>query len=117
MVASTKETFTFDSRCTGGCRASIHFIPSFVFSILRIANAAINKNKASTFNQVTDEEALSKMVSFQYTVNIGNKETLTLKSIVNGSFAVAVNHSKKRNDTAMEYREEILVISPITDRT
>ena len=94
MVASTNITFTLDWDRTGVCRLTIHWIPPFVFWTLWIPDTTNNKKSASTFNQDTDVDALSKIVSFKYMLVMSNKETLTLKLIVKGSLAVAVNHSK-----------------------
>jgi hypothetical protein len=40
-------------------------MPSFVFCILIIPDAAKDKKSVSTFVQDTDDDALSKMISFQ----------------------------------------------------
>ncbi len=94
MVALINITFILGWGRTGGCRLTIHWILSVVFCTSSIPNTGNNKKSASTFNQDTDVDALSKIVSFQYLLVMSNKEALTLKSIVKGSLTVAVKYSK-----------------------
>jgi hypothetical protein len=63
--------------------------------ISRIPAAASDKISASTFEQETKDDALSKITSFQYVLNMSNDEICYLLSIGNGSFAVVVSQSMK----------------------
>jgi hypothetical protein len=66
-------------------------MPSFVFCVLIIPDAAKDKKSASTFVQDTDFDGLYLIPKIAC---LSNDEILTLKSIIKGSLVVAVNHSR-----------------------